>query len=418
MRTALLAIIIANTVCAFDASMSSSSNTYKNLSSAVVTYVELKDVSGLKEPSYINRLMNIENIVYSLINICMITSLLLNGAKEGATENELKSYLDITDKISLNEDLANLTYLNGIGNIELHLETAVYVQNSVELTADFSSICINNFNCLISKVDFRNNEHVTETINLWAQKATNYNMLDHVISSVNVDRDTKIMLVNVVYLNSRWLNSTYKRKLERRKFYISSSKMYFVPTIKFEKSTFIHGEIPHWNAKFIEIPFLDDNVTMIIFLPNENMELGNLEYLRKKLNLSELQSVRTAYTNKFEQDMELYLPKFMIAYHENMTDFFREVGVTTMFGDNADFTRLSEIPLKVNNIVQTVSVKINEGSSEDPDGYIFDRSEVREPVGPRQELVVDRPFHYLIEVYGEIMFAGTVRAPEFIFRRD
>ncbi|KAM0730415.1 Antitrypsin [Formica fusca] len=419
MHTALFAIIIANIVCAFGASMSFNNQTYKNLSSAIVTYVELKDVSSLKEPSYINQLMNIKNIVNSLTNICMITSLLLNGAKE-ATENELMSNLGITDdqKISLNGYLANLTYLNDIGNIELHLETAVYVQNSIELTADFSSICINIFNCSISKVDFRNNTHVAETINLWAQKATNYNMLNHVISPVNVDKGTKIMLVNIVYLNSRLLNSTYKTKTERRKFYISPSKMYFVPTIKFEKSTFIHGEIPHWNAKFIEIPLLDNNVTMIIFLPNENMEPGNLEYLEKKLNFFEFESIRTAYTNRFEQDMDLYLPKFMTAHHENMTDFFRMMGVTTMFENNADFTRLSEIPLKVNNIVQTVSVKINGESSEAPNDNIFDESEIREPVDPLQELVVDRPFHYYIEVYGEIMFAGTVRAPEFIFLRD
>ncbi|XP_070170665.1 antichymotrypsin-2-like [Polyergus mexicanus] len=184
MRTALFAIVIADIVCAFGASMSFSNETYKNLSSAIVTYVELKDVSSLREPSYINRSMNIENMANSLTNIYMVTSLLLNGAKEGATKNELMSNLGIIDdqKISLNGYLANLTYLNGIGNIELRLETAVYVQNSIELTANFSSVCINIFNCSISKVDFRDNTHVAETINSWARKATNYNMLNHVIS--------------------------------------------------------------------------------------------------------------------------------------------------------------------------------------------------------------------------------------------
>ncbi|XP_029680864.1 antitrypsin-like [Formica exsecta] len=192
--------------------------------------------------------------------------------------------------------------------------------------------------------------------------------------------------------------------------------MYFVPTMKFEKSTFIHGEIPHWNAKFIEIPFLNNNITMIIFLPNKNMEPGNLEYLDKKLNFAEFKSIRNAYTNKFEQDMELYLPKFTSQCRQNMTEYFHQMGITTMFEDNADFTRLSKIPLKVNNIVQTISVTINEESLEVPN---VDKSEVRKLASPLQELVVDRPFHYIIEMHGEIIFVGTVRVPDFrTFMRD
>ncbi|XP_029680857.1 serpin B6-like [Formica exsecta] len=147
--------------------------------------------------------------------------------------------------------------------------------------------------------------------------------------------------------------------------------------MKFEKSTFIHGEIPHWNAKFIEISFLNNNITMIIFLPNKNMEPGNLEYLDKKLNFAEFKSIRNAYTNKFEQDMELYLPKFTSQCRQNMTEYFHQMGIITMFEDNADFTRLSKIPLKVNNIVQTISVTINEESLEVPN---VDRNEVRKLV--------------------------------------
>ncbi|XP_029665847.1 serine protease inhibitor 27A-like [Formica exsecta] len=156
---------------------------------------------------------------------------------------------------------------------------------------------------------------------------------------------------------------------------------------------------------------------MIIFLPNEKMEPWNLKYLEKKINFTEFKSIRTAHTNKLQKATYLYLPKFTSEYTQNITDFFRQKGVNTMFEDSADFTRLSKIPLKVNNIVQTVSVKINEGSSKVPK---IVRSRVRKPrrVSPPQKLIIDRPFCYLIEVYGELMFAGTVRAPDFIFMKD
>ncbi|XP_029669668.1 uncharacterized protein LOC115239336, partial [Formica exsecta] len=97
---------------------------FANLSTAIITYVELKDISSLKDPSYIKQLLHRENTVFSPINIIMITSLLLNGAKEGATKNELMSLLKITDNIHLDGFLAMLTNLNDIENIKLHLKTA------------------------------------------------------------------------------------------------------------------------------------------------------------------------------------------------------------------------------------------------------------------------------------------------------
>lgn len=68
---------------------------------------------------------------------------------------------------------------------------------------------------------------------------------------------------------------------------------------------------------------------MDIFLPNEEMGPGSesLNYLLDKLDFKEFKLFKTAYTNKLEQDMELYLPKFTIQYTQNMTDFFHEVSI-------------------------------------------------------------------------------------------
>ncbi|XP_050449892.1 alaserpin-like isoform X2 [Cataglyphis hispanica] len=393
-------------------------NSFANLSTMIVTYAELKDISNLNEPLDINQLINIKNEMFSPTSTYMITSLLLNGANEGLTENELKFFLKVPNKMSLNGYLAKLTNLNNMKYMKymkLKLRTAVFVQKSVQLTDDFVSVCENKFNCLISEVDFRDNLHVAHKINLWAQIITNW-MTDFVIS--DIDKDTKIVLISVIYLNSRWLY--FPEKTEKHKFHVSSSELYFVPTIKFEK--FIYGEIAHWNVTFIEILFLNNNVTMTVFLPNEDMEPGNLEYLEKEFNLDEFQSIRNTYKNDyFDHDMELYLPMFTSECIHNMRQFFRHKNVSAMFEDIADFTRLSKIPLKVNNIIQTISVNIHEESSQFEVFALPVRERVRIPLrkpGPLQKLIVDRPFFYFVTVYGELMFAGNVRVPNFVFMRD
>ncbi|XP_029670331.1 antitrypsin-like [Formica exsecta] len=417
MRTVLFAIIIANIVCTFDALMFldqifnsvTDENIIANVSTAVVTYVELKDVSSLKEPSYINQYIE-DNKAFCNINIKMITTLLANGAEEGSTMNELMSFSNIADKISLNDRyLSEFTFLNSIRNIELYVGTAIYVQNSVDVTADFSSKCINTLHCSISKIDFRNDMQAAEIINSWVQKTTNFQLLD-VISPENIDENTKIMLVNTVYFNIRW---PYVRgKIVNRIFHVSPSEMIEVPTIKFEKSMFICGEIPHWNIKFIEIPSLNNKITMFIFLPNKETVPRNLEYLIEKFNFEEFKSIRNTYS--FEQATELYLPKFTIYQTNNMTNLFRENGVITMFEDKADFTRLSKIPLKVSNIAQKIFVRVRKESSETLED--FKRGE-RKLVDPPQEFILDRPFLYLIEINGKMEFIAAVRKADLVIKR-
>lgn len=67
---------------------------------------------------------------------------------------------------------------------------------------------------------------------------------------------------------------------------------------------------------------------MTVFLPNENMEPGNLEDLEKEFNLDEFQSIRNTYKNDyFDHDMELYLPIFTSECTRNMRQFFRFVSI-------------------------------------------------------------------------------------------
>jgi len=48
--------------------------------------------------------------------------------------------------------------------------------------ADFIATCTNIFQSSISRLDFKNNEFVVETINSWVQKATTNKIFD-IISS-------------------------------------------------------------------------------------------------------------------------------------------------------------------------------------------------------------------------------------------
>jgi len=48
----------------------------------------------------------------------------------------------------------------------------------------------------------------------------------------------------------------------KREFYVSKTETNLVPTM-FKKSMYAHGEIPTWNTKYIEIPYMVNHRTSI-----------------------------------------------------------------------------------------------------------------------------------------------------------
>ncbi|XP_050449882.1 antitrypsin-like isoform X2 [Cataglyphis hispanica] len=416
MHTALFAIIIANIVYAFDLSMPFNRNIYKklDLSTAIVTYVEIKDIHSLKSPVYTHtyRMRNFGNSLVSPIVMDMITALLLNVLKN-SSKKELITYLirNKVGKIPLSDMYkSEFSYLNDIENIELYFGNAIYVQKSVNLTNNFISLCMKKkLHC--SKVDFKNNVQTARIINSWVEEKTN-DKLPHVIfPDVDINKDTKIMLINVAYFHIG-LDNIKAKISEKRKYYVTPSKLFYVPTIQIENLSFIYGEVPYWNAKFVEIPVSNANITINIFYPIEKGSEG-LEYMLNKLDFDEFKLIKNVYTNKFENIDYLILPRFTIEYHENMTTFYYQNGVTTMFKNDADLTGLSKIPLKVNNIFQTNFIYINLGNLEAPN---VNENKVREPADSQKQLIIDCPFYYAINVHGEVAFAGVMQAPEFLFR--
>ncbi|XP_067204437.1 antichymotrypsin-2 isoform X2 [Linepithema humile] len=326
-------------------SSSEQQNVFKNVSTAC---------NNFAIPLYRNLVTNIDNnIITSPLSLYMILSLLFNGSG-GSTLNELKSVLYYDNAIFSNNEFESLIYLlKNIKGTDLRIANAMYIQDGFQLMADFLSTYTNVFQS-ISRINFENIAYSVETINTWVQEATN-NKISNIISSDNIDEDTKIVLVNAIYFKSKWLDMFDEKDTTKRNFYISETETNLVP-IMFKKSNYVYGEIPAWHTKFIEIPYSNQDFVMTILLPNKETDLQTLE---KNFNWETL-----ANAPKSIDRIELYLPRFKFEIAINMEDVLRKIGLNTIFEDSADFTHLSSIPLKVSHVVQKIFIEVNEEGSE------------------------------------------------------
>lgn len=349
------------------------------------------------------------NIVISPLSLHMILSLLSNGAG-GFTLSELKSVLHHDATASMNDEFKALTLLlNGIENVELHIANKIYIQNGFDLRAEFLAICKDIFQSSISRLDFKANELAAKTINSWVQDATNNKIFD-IVSSDDIDETTKIMLINAVYFKSKWLHPFLEIYTEKREFHISKTETKLVPTM-YKKSQFAHGEIPSWHTSFIEIPYLNQDIAMIILLPDREVELQVLE---NNFNWETL-----AMASRSTDEVALHLPKFKFEITINLKDTLSKIGLNTIFKDDADFTRLSSIPLKVDTAVQKIFLEINEEGSEAAAITVVKMRLKRMAILP-MEFTVDRPFLFAIEHKPSRipLFLGSARNIEFVQTRD
>ncbi|XP_070155387.1 antichymotrypsin-2 isoform X2 [Polyergus mexicanus] len=397
-KSTALFIIIASTVLhtvimsVEEVSSSIKLNTFKLISTAC---------NDFTNSLYKTLAVNIDkNIIISPLSLHMILSLLSNGAG-GSTLDELRSALGYNDKESLNDEFrALIVLLNDMENVTLHIANAAYIQKEVDLTGDFLSICMNIFQSAISKINFKNNVHAAETINSWVQMAT-YNKISNIISPNDINIDTNFIMVNAIHFKSRWLKPFNEEETQQREFHVSKTETYHVPTM-YRKATYFYGEIPAWDTQFIEIPYLNEEIVMIILLPDKEIELQVVE---NNFNWETLVKRR-----KFYDDFELYLPKFKFEIAINLKDILHKIGLNTMFKDNCDFTRLSKFPLKVSNVLQKIFIDVNEQGAEAAAVTAAEMRLKRMAIEP-MEFIVDRPFMFAIEHKPTTipLFLGSVR---------
>ncbi|EFN79721.1 Serpin B8 [Harpegnathos saltator] len=150
---------------------------------------------------------------------------------------------------------------------------------------------------------------------------------------------------------------------------------------------------------------------MIILLPDKDVELQTLENNFDWKILAEAPSS--------VNEIKLYLPKFKFEITLKLEEVLRKIGLNTMFENNADFERLSNIPLKVGTVLQKVFIELNEEGSEAAAATVVE-SRLKRMAVLLEEFVVNRPFMFAIQHKPSKMplFLGSVRKIEFTPEKD
>ncbi|XP_076277037.1 antitrypsin isoform X2 [Lasioglossum baleicum] len=327
------------------------------------------------------------NLIISPLSAAVVLAMAAYGAG-GETERQLKSALHIppSDKFGLSGYQELITALNSVKENKLLLANKAFVNDNFTLKPTYKALTENYFKSISESVNFGQSVQAADTINTWVKEKTN-DRIQNIVTPGDLNEDTALVLVNAVYFKGMWKNKFDPQLTRKLPFHVDANVVKEVPTM-FKRNQYNYGELPDMNAKFIEIPYQGDSISMVIILPNEVNGLAEVEKKIKSINLNDI--LRQGH----EQEVELFLPKFKIENKLELNSPLQKIGLTDMFTDHANFSGIADAPIAVSKVVQKAFIEVNEEGSEAAaaTGLILVKLSLVYPVN----FQVNRPFYYNI----------------------
>jgi len=234
------------------------------------------------------------------------------GAKS-ETAQQLKDLLNLTNLnneriLKMNDKL--IQYVNtGLGqHVTINTANKIYPNINFKLEKSFVDSVVNDFHGEIEQVDFSNADASSKTINDWVLVKTN-NKIKNLIPASSINYLTRLILVNAIYFKGTWKEKFDVLSTSKEDFNCEDGSKVQVNMMKLRGKKFkILDNVLDISGQVCTFPYVGQ-VSMTIFLPNENTKL---EVLEKQLTHSKLKELLNAQIGNSK--VNAYIPKFKMEF--------------------------------------------------------------------------------------------------------
>ncbi|KAL6443969.1 hypothetical protein ACFW04_001738 [Cataglyphis niger] len=353
-----------------------------------------------------------DNLITSPLSANIALTMAANGAA-GTTEAQFTHVLHLPSKTQTLTGFQNLIHtLNNVENVTLNLANKLFIGKDFPVKSQYKQELQTYYHSDIESVDFSQSAKAADIINTWSKEKTN-NRIDSIVQADDLDPSLALVLANAVYFKGNWAHQFDPKATTDRPFHVDANNVKQVPTM-FRKGNYRYVELPEHEAKCIELPYANKEVSMIIILPDK---IDGLAALMDNLEAAILDcNVRLAQT--YEREVRVYLPKFKTESKLDLGNTLStKMGLSEPFSNSANFNGISDLPLKIDKVVQKAFIEVNEEGSEAAAVtaiLVVPLSISWTP--PQLQMKIDRPFYYYIHYNKETLtlplFEGRVNVPE------
>ncbi|MFO7532040.1 MAG: serpin family protein [Candidatus Limnocylindrales bacterium] len=352
------------------------------------------------------------NMVFSPTSIALALAMARAGA-QGQTAAEMDAvmhelasddhagWLNALDQALASRDRTSTDDSGQELPVTLRITNAPFAQEGMPLEDAYLETLAARFGAGLRLVDYVSaTEEARQTINAWVDERTEQRIPELLVEGV-VTPDTRLTLVNAIYLKAPWQTPFFEGATEEGTFTRADGSTVEVPFMSTSVSL-AHASGDGWQA--VEVPYLGGSLALTLILPDD------LAGFEQTLTPDGLATITSSLT---DTEVALALPRFGIETSAELATILAALGMPTAFGDAADFSGITTAErLAISNVVHQANIDVDEKGTE---AAAATAVAIRLTSGSSDPVTVrlDRPFLFALRDVptGAILFLGRVGDP-------
>lgn len=336
------------------------------------------------------------NICLSPLSVQLALAMTATGA-EGETQEQM--YNTIGKNICDEAENIISRFNEESTECELNLANSIWINNRLKVKDEFINSNKSIYNAEIKNIPFDKN--AIGKINGWCNENTN-GKINEIID--RIDANNMMYLINALYFKAPWWNPFRPENTRKQPFTTADGKVVEADMMKqsFKTSYYIDDTV-----QIATMPF-QGGFDMIFILPRYKKDLNDA--------IRHLSAQYKSCTDKMEiYKVDFSVPKFKTEFSMNIRDILYGMGMQRAFSNEAQFGKISDNPLYIDEVIHKTFISIDESGAEA--AAVTAVSMRAGAFMPREEkratMILDRPFIYAIKdkKTGTIFFVGTVCNP-------
>lgn len=348
------------------------------------------------------------NIFFSPFSISSALTMTWAGAK-GKTADEMADVLHLQSEADTvhrkyRKLFESMREREEEADYELIVANALWGQEGTDFRDEFMTTVQKFYYAAFNEVNYKTDaEGARKRINQWVAEKTR-DKIEELIPSGVLDGLTRLVLTNAVYFKAPWQN-TFSEELTRDRTFTQLDGQDVEVPMMHQTESFGYTEAEE--CKVLEIPYDNNDFTMVIILPRNPDGLPALEKELSHEDFGKLlnEAARTR--------VKVAIPKFKTTSRFQLAKTLQDLGMHAAFAPRtADFSAISrdEEDLFLQDVLHKSYIDVDEKGTEAAaaTGVVM-RTTAAHPEDP-EEFTADHPFLFLIrdQHSDNILFMGRV----------
>jgi serpin B len=345
------------------------------------------------------------NLFFSPFSISTALAMVYAGAAE-VTESELADVFHFPlEQEQLHPAygalVASLNRGTDLGGYELSTANGLWLQQGFPFLESFVEIPTTYYDAILETLNYAADpEGSRGRINGWVADKTR-GRIEDLFPSGSITQQTVFVLANAIYFKGRWASEFDPDRTREESFKVSPDMEVRVPmmhqTAKFDYADFN-------DLKVLEMPYVGEDISMILFLPET---VDGLPQLEAQLTVENMTSWISSLRNG---RVGVTIPKFSMTIRFRLKQVLSAMGMPSAFSaGQADFSGMTGSGnVWIDDVFHKAFVEVNEEGTE-----AAAATGVGGPTSGPPGFVANHPFIFVIydNVTGSVLFMGRVIDP-------